>query len=81
MKHAPGFLKLVNEARPYVNEISVEETRVRLESDFGTTVRRLPGRYWSSVAAVTAVQAFGTDLSSPGWNVVTSESAAGGGLG
>jgi len=30
MKHAPGFLKLVNEARPYVNEISVEETRVRL---------------------------------------------------
>src|SRR6266481_72072 len=30
MKHTPGFLKLVNEARPYVNEISVEETRVRL---------------------------------------------------
>ena len=30
MKHSPGFLKLVNETRPYVNEISVEETRVRL---------------------------------------------------
>lgn len=30
MEHAPGFLKLVNEARPYVREITVEQTRDRL---------------------------------------------------
>jgi hypothetical protein len=41
------------------------------------TTRRLPGRYWFSVAAVTAEQAFGTVLNSPGWNVVTMDSGAG----
>src|ERR1051325_1704056 len=30
MDHAPGFLKLVNEARPYVKEITVEQARERL---------------------------------------------------
>lgn len=30
MHHAPGFLKLVNEARPYVKEITVEQARERL---------------------------------------------------
>jgi rhodanese-related sulfurtransferase len=30
MDHSPGFLKLVNEARPRVNEISLEEARERL---------------------------------------------------
>ena len=30
MDHSPGFLKLVNEARPYVKEITVEQTRERL---------------------------------------------------
>ena len=30
MQHAPGFLKLVNEARPHVKEISIEEAHVRL---------------------------------------------------
>lgn len=30
MEHSPGFLKLVNEARPYVKEITVEEARERL---------------------------------------------------
>src|SRR6266487_7185637 len=30
MEHAPGFLKLVNEARPTVKEISIDETRERL---------------------------------------------------
>jgi rhodanese-related sulfurtransferase len=30
MDHAPGFLKLVNEARPYIKEITVEEARARL---------------------------------------------------
>jgi len=30
MDHSPGFLKLVNEARPYVKEITIEQTRERL---------------------------------------------------
>jgi rhodanese-related sulfurtransferase len=30
MDHSPGFLKLVNEARPYVKEITIEEARERL---------------------------------------------------
>src|SRR5262245_34099810 len=30
MAHAPGFLKIVNEARPYVKEITIDEARERL---------------------------------------------------
>jgi rhodanese-related sulfurtransferase len=30
MDHAPGFLKLVNEVRPKVNEITIDELRERL---------------------------------------------------
>jgi rhodanese-related sulfurtransferase len=30
MDHSPGFLKLVNEARPSVKEISIEDARERL---------------------------------------------------
>ena len=30
MEHSPGFLKLVNEARPYVKEITIEEAREQL---------------------------------------------------
>lgn len=30
MQHAPGFLKLVNEARPLVHEMTLEDARVRL---------------------------------------------------
>ena len=30
MQHAPGFLRLVNEARAHVKEITVEEARERL---------------------------------------------------
>jgi rhodanese-related sulfurtransferase len=33
MQHSPGFLKLVNEARPYVKEITVDQARVRLAQD------------------------------------------------
>jgi rhodanese-related sulfurtransferase len=32
MDHSPGFLKIVNEARSRVKEISVDEARVRLSS-------------------------------------------------
>jgi rhodanese-related sulfurtransferase len=30
MEHSSGFLKVVNEARPYVNEVTVEQARERL---------------------------------------------------
>jgi rhodanese-related sulfurtransferase len=30
MDHSPGFLKLINETRPYVKEISVEDAKERL---------------------------------------------------
>src|SRR5258706_12581690 len=30
MEHAPGFLKLVNESKPYVKEITIDEARERL---------------------------------------------------
>ena len=30
MEHSPGFLKLVNETRPYVEEITVDQARERL---------------------------------------------------
>jgi rhodanese-related sulfurtransferase len=33
MEHSPGFLKLVNEARPYVKEITVEQARERLANN------------------------------------------------
>jgi rhodanese-related sulfurtransferase len=33
MEHAPGFLKLVNEARPYVKEVTIEEARERLSKN------------------------------------------------
>ena len=33
MDHSPGFLKVVNEARPYVKEITIEQTRERLKQN------------------------------------------------
>jgi rhodanese-related sulfurtransferase len=30
MEHSPGFLKVVNEARPYVKELTIEEAREHL---------------------------------------------------
>lgn len=33
MDHSPGFLKVVNEARPYVKEITVEQARERLQKN------------------------------------------------
>jgi rhodanese-related sulfurtransferase len=33
MDHAPGFLKLVNEARPHIKEVTLEETRERLKQN------------------------------------------------
>jgi rhodanese-related sulfurtransferase len=33
MDHSPGFLKVVNEARPYVQEITIDQTRERLKQN------------------------------------------------
>jgi rhodanese-related sulfurtransferase len=33
MDHAPGFLKIVNEARPKVKELTLEQARVRLREN------------------------------------------------
>lgn len=33
MEHSPGFLKVVNEARPRVKEISIEQARERLAAN------------------------------------------------
>jgi len=33
MDHSPGFLKLVNQAKPHVNEITVEQARERLSKN------------------------------------------------
>ena len=30
MDHSPGFLKVVNEARPYVKEVTIDQVRERL---------------------------------------------------
>src|SRR6266498_5708138 len=33
MDHSPGFLKIVNEARPKVKELTIEQARVRLREN------------------------------------------------
>ena len=33
MDHAPGFLKVVNEARPHVKEVTIEQARERLAAN------------------------------------------------
>ena len=33
MEHSPGFLKIVNEARPRVQEVTIEQARVRLAAN------------------------------------------------
>jgi rhodanese-related sulfurtransferase len=33
MQHAPGFLKLVEEVRPRVREVTIEQARARLEAN------------------------------------------------
>ena len=38
MIHSPGFLKLVNDARNRVHEISIDEARIRLEKNPGAVL-------------------------------------------
>ena len=33
MEHSPGFLKVVNEAKPRVKELTIEEARARLQQN------------------------------------------------
>jgi rhodanese-related sulfurtransferase len=33
MDHSPGFLKIVNEARPRVKELTIEEARARMQQN------------------------------------------------
>lgn len=33
MDHSPGFLKIVNEARPKVKEVTIEQARARLQQN------------------------------------------------
>jgi rhodanese-related sulfurtransferase len=38
MQHSPGFLRVVEEVRPRINEISVDEARGRLAADTRTVL-------------------------------------------
>ena len=45
MAHAPGFLKMVNEAKPYVKELTIEEAREHLAKNKDADTRRCAGRF------------------------------------
>jgi rhodanese-related sulfurtransferase len=55
MQHSPGFLKAVNEVRPRISEITLEEARARLNADPKTIL--LDVREDSEWAAGHAAQA------------------------
>jgi rhodanese-related sulfurtransferase len=56
MEHAPGFLKLVNEARPYVKELTVEQARARLAKDPQTLLMDVREDHeWTKAHAAQAV--------------------------
>jgi len=56
MEHAPGFLKLVNQERPYVKEITVSEARERLaQSPRALLVDVREDHEWTKGHAVQAV--------------------------
>jgi rhodanese-related sulfurtransferase len=56
MEHAPGFLKLVNEVRPRIKELSVAQARERLaNSPKAVLVDIREDREWEAGHAVEAV--------------------------
>src|SRR5260370_33478968 len=59
------------------SSVQVHWLCVALPSDWATR-DTLPGRYWPSVPALTAWQAFGTERNSPGRIIVTRPSPAAG---
>ena len=56
MDHSPGFLKLVNEAKTHVEEVSVAEARARLAANPKTVLMDVrEDREWQKDHAVEAV--------------------------
>ena len=56
MDHSPGFLKIVNEARPKVKEVTVEQARARLgENPKAVLVDVREDAEWQNGHAVEAV--------------------------
>ena len=56
MEHSPGFLKLVNEARPYVEEITIDQARERLaKNPRAVLVDVREDEEWQNQHAVQAV--------------------------
>lgn len=56
MEHSPGFLKLVNEARPRVKEITIEQARERLvQNPKAVLVDVREDREWENGHATEAV--------------------------
>ncbi|HZL42382.1 MAG TPA: rhodanese-like domain-containing protein [Verrucomicrobiae bacterium] len=56
MLHAPGFLKLVNETRPSVKEITVDQARARLAANPKTVLVDVrEDREWDQPHAAQAV--------------------------
>jgi rhodanese-related sulfurtransferase len=56
MEHSPGFLKLVNQARPHVKEIDVEEARQRLARNPQAVLMDVrEDQEWQNAHAVQAV--------------------------
>ena len=56
MEHSPGFLKVVNEARPHVKELTVEQARERMTQEpKPVLVDVREDREWDNGHAVDAV--------------------------
>ena len=56
MEHSPGFLKLVNETRPYVKEINIQEARERLAKNPQTVLMDVrEDTEWQKAHAAQAV--------------------------
>jgi|SRR3954447_23451062 rhodanese-related sulfurtransferase len=56
MEHSPGFLKMVNEVRPKIKEITIEETRARLSHNSKAVLLDVrEDSEWSQGHAVEAV--------------------------
>ncbi len=56
MEHSAGFLKLVNEARPYVKELTLEEARERLAKNPQAVLLDVrEDREWDQARAAQAV--------------------------
>jgi rhodanese-related sulfurtransferase len=56
MQHSPGFLKLVNEVRPLIREVTAEEARQRLAANpKAVLIDVREGSEWAAGHAVQAI--------------------------